>query len=170
MERVFLRSLIASFAIMSLLGMSRPLFAQSQGGSRQPLIELGLTTSREKGKTAEGAFSASVLAKSGLVPALYNCQKNVEATVGAWADKNGLKLIEKKSGLAELRLAYSSKSPPGNFLLDYSVSPNAQAVTEASITLSFRSLSNVRLSGDDVGLEPLGQRLLQAIQCVPRRY
>ena len=64
--------------------------------TEMPLIELGLTTNRSETKSADGAFNAIILAKSGLVAALYNCQINVEQTVEQWAKKHYLTLMERK--------------------------------------------------------------------------
>jgi hypothetical protein len=128
------------------------------------LIEIGLTTDRSNTESADGAFSAEILAKSGVTAAIYNCQISVEEVVKLWAKKNHVKLLEKKSDSRSLHLLYSSKKPSGYFILDYKVTSE---LSKVKISFWFRTLSNVKLSGDQMGLEPLGEKLLQAIQCAP---
>ena len=143
--------------------LSNGAIAQSRE-KKTKLIEIGLTTDRSKTISDDGAFSAEILSKSGLATIIYNCQENVEKVVKQWAKKQHVRLVEKRSELEKLHLAYASNEPPGYFVLDYKVSSEPD---EVKITFWFRTLSNVRLSGDQMGLEPLGEQLLQAIQCVP---
>jgi len=137
----------------------------TENNAENTLIEIGLTIDRQKQASEDGAFTAEVMAHSGLVSALYNCQEKVVKIMNDWRKKYKIRLEEKLSTPGNLHLAFESSSPAGYFILDYTVS---SSLDKAKIAFSFRSLANVRLSGDQVGLEPLGQDLLEAIQCVPR--
>ena len=150
--------------LSNILCVSRNGVIDPSSGTTTKLIELGLTTDRSKIISDDGAFSAEILAKSGVSTVIYNCQENVEKVVKQWAKKHHVRLVEKRSGLEDLHLAYASNEPPGYFILNYEISTE---LDEVKITFWFRTLSNVRLSGDQMGLEPLGEQLLQAIQCVP---
>lgn len=128
------------------------------------LIQVGLTTDRSVTHSADGAFTADVMAKSGLVTFLYPCHKNIARTISRWTEKYEMRLIENRSNKETLRLAYASENPSGYFVLDYRISED---LSDAYLDFSFRSLSNMKVPADEMGLEPLGQKLLEALQCVP---
>ncbi len=131
------------------------------------LIELGLTTKQSKTASGSGGFKATVLAKSGLVSALYDCRSVVEKTAREWAQKQAVRLAERKEEPQRLQLTYSSNVPSGLFVLDYRVSPSRMAVEDIRLSFLFRTLANVELPGDEVGLSALGFELFKAAQCVP---
>lgn len=131
------------------------------------LIELGLTTRQSKTASGSGGFKATVFAKSGLVSALYDCRSAVEKTAREWAEKQAVRLAERKEEPQRLNLTYSSNIPPGFFVLDYRVSPSRMAVEDIRLSFLFRTLANVELPGDEVGLNALGFDLFKAAQCVP---
>jgi hypothetical protein len=131
------------------------------------LIELGLTTKQSKTASGSGGFKATVLAKSGLVSALYDCRSAVEKTAREWAQTQAVRLAERKEEPQRLNLTYSSIVPPGFFVLDYRLSPSRMAVEDIRLSFLFRTLANVELPGDEVGLKALGFELFKAAQCVP---
>jgi len=136
-------------------------------GKTMRLIDVGITTDRLKNESADGGFSAEVMARSGAVAALYNCLGDVERVAQQWATKNHVSLVERKNpNVGELQLAFASDKPSGFFVLDYRISPKLE---RARVTFTFRTLTNTEVSGDLVGLRGLGQQLFSAIQCVPQR-
>lgn len=129
------------------------------------LIELMLTSERSLTASDDGGFSAAVVSDGGLAVVVYDCTELVEQTMESWAAQLGMRMVKRSRDPRGLHLAYSSNDPPGNFILDYGL---VGEPSEAHIGFWFRSLTNVRFSGEDAGLQPLARRLLKAIQCVPQ--
>jgi hypothetical protein len=117
--------------------------------SRQLLFHIKLSTDPSETK-GPGGFEGVVYWHERAVSTLYPCRDEVERVAMAWAEQEKVTVTKRRPGNdgRQLQLEFTSEAPAGSFFLTY------------------RTLTNIRLSGDHAGLRPLGLRLQQALQCV----
>jgi len=139
----------------------RPDLEVLEGGEDQALISISLSTEPSQ-VTGAGGFKGSVMAHERDVGVIHDCAHAVEAVVETWERDQPVTLVARERSRDGLELMYSAKDPPGYFFLRY-----RQGGDTATVAFWFRDLANRKLSGDEVGLRPLGRRLLEAVQCVP---